>query len=102
MSIINRQDAIDAICAKCTIDKPALCPTRQDRDAWCEEVYILLNLPSAQKTGKWIEKGRSLGIPESVCYTCSECGNAWWNVKGDWKFCPNCGARMLKGEEDGI
>ena len=52
-----------------------------------------------QKTGKWIEKGRSLGIPESVCYTCSECGNAWWNVKGDWKFCPKCGADM-RGEEE--
>ena len=46
--MIYRQDAIDALCAECTVDNPKTCSTIQEGDRWCDEVYILLNLPSAQ------------------------------------------------------
>ena len=45
---ISRQAAIDALCAECTVDNPKTCSTIQEGDRWCDEVYILLNLPSAQ------------------------------------------------------
>ena len=46
--MIYLQDAIDALCAECTIDNPKTCSTIQEGDRWCDEVYILLNLPSVQ------------------------------------------------------
>jgi len=46
--MVSRQKAIDALCSKCTVDKPGTCSTIQDGDRWCEEVYTLLNLPSTQ------------------------------------------------------
>ena len=46
--MVSRQNAIDALCSKCTVDKPETCSTIQKNDRWCEEVYTLLNLPSTQ------------------------------------------------------
>ena len=45
---ISRQAAIDALCKQCTVDRPETCSTIQKGDKWCEEVYTLLKLPSAQ------------------------------------------------------
>lgn len=44
---IRREDAVDAICSECTVDKPTTCSTIIKGDNWCEEVHILLNLPPA-------------------------------------------------------
>ena len=46
--LISRQAAIDALCKQCTVDRPETCSTIQKGDKWCEEVYTLLKLPSAQ------------------------------------------------------
>lgn len=46
--IICRQTAINMLCSKCTVDKPETCSTIQKGDNWCEEVYILQRVPSAQ------------------------------------------------------
>lgn len=46
--IIYRQTAINTLCSKCTVDKPETCSTIQKGDNWCEEVYILQRVPSAQ------------------------------------------------------
>ena len=51
-------------------------------------------LPSAERTGEWIM------ITDKNYFTdwkCSLCGGSG---RGDYLFCPNCGARMVKGEED--
>ena len=46
--LISRHAAIDALCKQCTVDRPETCSTIQKGDKWCEEVYTLLKLPSAQ------------------------------------------------------
>lgn len=65
---------------------------------WGDKTYIrhsscpLENLPSAQKTGKWIEDNDRI-----IAGHCSLCG---WNAIYDetdvlgMPYCPNCGARM--------
>ena len=51
--LISRQAAIDALCKQCTVDRPETCSTIQKGDKWCEEVYTLLKLPSAQPQTEW-------------------------------------------------
>ena len=59
-------------------------------------IAMLEELPSAERKGKWIERG--FYLPE-----CSECGgkayglHAFDAVKSD--YCPHCGARM-DGEDE--
>lgn len=94
---INRWDAIDTICSHCAVKDPKACSTIQNGDTWCEEVYTLMNLPSAEKTGHWIYKTADSYIQR----TCSACG---WSERVYHRnrnqdglirnFCPNCGARM--------
>ena len=53
----------------------------------------LKKLPSVQpeqKTGRWVMQG--------TAYGCSLCGEGV--IHPFHNYCPNCGARMLKGEED--
>ena len=45
---ISRQAAIDAFCSHCYVSRPETCSTIQNGDKWCEEVYAIINLPSAQ------------------------------------------------------
>lgn len=61
-------------------------------------------MPSAEKTGKWINKENSvLGIT----YECSNCGRDCvsaksYDLKGNewsYNFCPNCGVRMVGDTE---
>ena len=65
--MIYLQDAIDALCAECTIDNPKTCSTIQEGDRWCDEVYILLNLPSAQPEKSTTEKKSQLAEEKSTC-----------------------------------
>ena len=60
------------------------------------------DLPSVtvRQTGHWIEKD---GYDGDVYYDCSVCGESWTTIEGtpwdnEWKFCPNCGCRMVKEE----
>lgn len=57
--LISRQAAINAICSKCMVCKPETCSTIQRGDSWCDEVYVLLGLPSVEpemirEIRKWI------------------------------------------------
>ena len=71
---ISRQDAIDAV-----------------KHAWAkglEPSQYIEELPSAQaerKTGRWEEQ-------EEYFVKCSECHTL---CDYDYKFCPNCGAKMV-------
>ena len=61
---ISRQAAIEALCKQCTVDRPETCSTIQKGDKWCEEVYTLLKLPSAQPEQRWIPCSERL--PEDI------------------------------------
>ena len=63
--LIYRQTAINMLCSKCTVDKPETCSTIQKGDNWCEEVYTLQRVPSAQ--------------PEII--RCKDCD--WWTKQKD-------------------
>ena len=51
----------------------------------------LMEQPTAERVGKWIEL-------YAGNYKCSVCGDWWGNDNNemveDFKYCPNCGARM--------
>ena len=55
-----------------------------------------------RKTGEWIERDDSW---DGVYYECSSCGEPWTTIDGTpWdngmNYCPHCGAKMEKGEEE--
>lgn len=58
----------------------------------------ILDIPSAEperKTGEWID-----GMPyvNSHWKVCSECHVSAPDSCGGYKFCPNCGAEMARGD----
>lgn len=70
---------------------------------WC--INTIRDLPPAQperKTGRWIDAvlpNDNGGLPVQVCDQC----NTFFPLAytgGGHRFCPNCGAEMLKGEDD--
>ena len=58
---------------------------------------VIDNLPSAERTGEWIEDGY-LDLP----FVCSNCGFALenWAEGIFYNFCPNCGAKMERSEDE--
>ena len=89
--LISRQTAIDAI-GKASdelyenIKKGATFPQRQWFDGMAQAQSILENLPSAElkrKRGEWIHGSELSREREPL-----------------WKYCPYCGAKMEKGEDD--
>lgn len=72
-------------------------PSLKDR---CRINEIVNAIPAADVVpvvhGRWVEKSTAMGM----YFECSACGCAVWNVKpflfgkGDYNFCPNCGAKM--------
>lgn len=65
-------------------------PSAQPLSAWGGNP-LNIDLPSAQRTGRWIWDDEG--------YHCSECwhhtyGNTGEVLSGIYKFCPSCGAQM--------
>lgn len=54
-------------------------------DMWARKIMAL---PSAEKTGKWLDTTKEIGWPR---WTCSACGG---DGRGDYMYCPWCGTRM--------
>ena len=60
----------------------------------CKVENYLKSLPSAEKTGKWIEQDDEWG---GVYYECSVCKEAFTLIDGTptdnlYNYCPNCGS----------
>lgn len=94
---IRREDAVDAICSECTVDKPTTCSTIIKGDNWCEEVHILLNLPPADVIPVVHAYWRDTGSGQE----CSACKEIQYGYDTGRHYCPNCGAKM-DGKEQNV
>ena len=84
--------------------------TIMDRDEWEDVCKTTANeLPSAQRKWKWkYEKMKHILNGEvRTVRICSECNGGWFRYDlsdgvedVEPNYCPNCGAEMVKGEED--
>lgn len=105
---ISRQDAIDAInqygsvwmeytdsMSREEVAERALKASKQSM------IKILHDLPSAQRKGKWIPLFGEKFVGGAYWFECSKCKRIVPEVRnGGWNYCPNCGASMVRGEED--
>lgn len=72
-----------------TIDREAALKAVHEAIAEGKSWYSALShLPSAEKTGKWTDRG-------SLSCRCSECG---CKSPKEYRYCPNCGALMREVE----
>ena len=60
-----------------------------------------------RKHGEWLETSESIGWEEVGCAECSVCGKTLVlgdytmdDIKFDYNYCPNCGARMDEREDE--
>lgn len=79
-------------------------------DGWNAAIKILKEAPAVDvqeiKHGKWIETQEPLGWCDVDCAECSVCHESWIidedssidDYECMWHYCPNCGAKMEKGE----
>ncbi len=78
MDTIRRQDAVNFM--------------REYRYTNISSEKIISMIPSAEKTGKWIDHQ----LDRWVYAKCSECGSVH-DVRSN--YCPSCGARMIPREK---
>ena len=108
--LIRREDAIDALG-----EEPPVWYDGDDeiaeRNQWRRDKAAIESLPSAEpKTGEWVMLERVenvhdiYGVPTwGVNYMCDKCGFITTAIQdhfSQYKFCPNCGARMKGGEDE--
>ena len=84
------------------IDRDAIRNRLYDADAiTMNGVAMLNNFPAADveevKYGRWIERPFLLGTTN----VCSLCGKYYGMPHGKFNYCPNCGAKMDGGKENG-
>ena len=91
---ISRTQAIRWVKQECNpYGKPTL-----DFESGKRVMEHLERMPSAQPerpTGKWIHQSKFSRIE------CDQCGKVFRNTFAPKNFCPNCGAKMERGEQDG-
>ena len=98
---ISRQAAIDSIEKHLRLGDELYPLTDTDKvmnHAFAIAASCVYNLPSAQRTGRWIYNDEAYpgGNPYGH-YECDQCGEY---VPHKTNYCPNCGADM-RGEQDG-
>lgn len=84
--LISRQAVLDILREKWNMFSSA-------DDAMQESIDTIDALPSAEKTGRWINT-RPPEMSDNI--VCSECG---YDSIADYDYCPNCGARMIEEGE---
>lgn len=101
--LINRQDAIDALCAVCgkSCDKSEFVynAPQDEQVILCPEHYCLCTLPSADRpTGEWIMSDYQRVEDtdnDNYLYTCSVCGHRDVHARTqEVPYCWWCGAKM--------
>ena len=112
LDLISRQDAVKVLNdrqydIRAFIEKEDM-EYKEAHSYWCEihgiynSIELIESLPSAKpKTGEWEEVEDYNG---DIHYQCNQCKNEFILIDGtpqdnDYKYCPNCGAKM-RGEEE--
>ena len=119
MDLISRKEAIDVLnvgaeLLKRVLDDADIVSAERAKYEWGLELiesYIsdMNELPSAEPErmkGKWIEMGTNKDGTHNI--KCSKCGEGYKTrgharsiaTKAKYSFCPNCGASMVRGEEE--
>ena len=68
--------------------------------------FNIANIPSVDiiepKRGEWAKRTHNTLIAQVNFAYCSECGQPIMHehTRPLWNFCPNCGALMVRGEDD--
>lgn len=92
---LYRYDATSVI--SCAIHKLQNLPSAKQNktcEFWdSESSFCALNRPSAQRKGKWIRNNDS-----DHTWKCSVCGCGYTDFR--LNYCYDCGAEMVKGEQD--
>lgn len=61
----------------------------------CEAQKVAIKaLDQQPKMGKWIDYGQYAEGHNEHAYRCSECDEHYIGYVGEFKYCPNCGAKM--------
>lgn len=101
--LISRQNAIDALeeqldyLHKLNKDENPTAESKWYGINWARNT--IADMPSAEpqrKKGKWIRGDQDKLLGRAFCSVC----NKWEYQASNFNFCPNCGARMVRGEED--
>lgn len=101
MSTINRENAIEAIKEKAM--RPDIQRNADTVNGLLGAMNIIYDLPTTEKVGMWIDKlvyKQTMDGKTWDGYTyCSECREMHeYGYRSN--YCPNCGAKMVGGEED--
>lgn len=99
---ICRESALEAVCKYC-------CEyDSEDTECACNERLAVLKIPTADvaqvRHGRWVAPHWRNG---DYCYNCSKCGGEamhreyQWAINGIYPICPNCGAKMDGGADNG-
>lgn len=84
--LIYRQNAIKAV-----MDLPDCDNGYSDTYDKAQIIRTLEEVPSAQRKGKWLlDEERGANGLYAICSACDEL----IYITGDFKYCPNCGAKM--------
>lgn len=93
MDLIDREQAINALDELCE----RVCQySKEQRAVMCgacplgDAFDVIDNMPSAEKTGEWIDTIEHDG------WSCSNCGGSITSRYGKYSYCPCCGARMVE------
>ena len=105
--LISQQAAIDALCKSECGWNNAECRHKDGTDfcVTCDNVKIIKFLPSIHsehKTGQWIPDNTDYYRTKFICSACGESEEVPTTGFGYgtmWDYCPNCGAKMERGEQ---
>ena len=91
------------------IEREALVERLKKEECDCEWLWAILDIPAADvapvkhghwKKGKGYERPTENGFVHDDRYFCDCCGwGCCCDTKLDFRYCPNCGAKMDGGEQ---
>lgn len=98
---LQQEPCEDAISRAEVLKKAFYTETEEGWSGYTVDVKDIKDLPSVQpkhKTGTWRKDIDNSRRWDRVRFYCSECGS--WQTYGETDYCPSCGARMIKPQEE--